>query len=385
MKKPLLFAVFTALSLCISAQSKTNYLLYQSINEDYDGLYIAPHCKLKLVKSDKDRLEVSIMGDSTLPKSVCSIKNGQLRIKYPKKSLDDAEIILYTSKHFSSIKVRRNATLIADTLQLNLQNASVDISIDGQIKADKFIGGTYNHLSMGDNSLFECPDVSADSVVYSITRTSKGSGLMRFRQLPLAVYRQPSGVFLGIHKDIDILKMGNKKYDNPSVSNLRCGLSFPILYVYPFANGDLFKAGLEYKLDLRLMFNEVNYDRGDFSFANNDPAGRVQQFILSRSLLLPLKYDMNVKDGLFKFSFGLSFGRVLKSNLYEFSINKSNKFDIDKTKINNLNPWKIEAGIDVSGDYFFGLHLEFFANILPLYKNGTRGDDIREVGVRINF
>lgn len=68
MKKPLLLAVLAAMSLCVFAQNRTRYVLYQPIEEDYEKLYISSSCEVKLIKSDKDYLEVSLYGDSTLSK-----------------------------------------------------------------------------------------------------------------------------------------------------------------------------------------------------------------------------------------------------------------------------------------------------------------------------
>lgn len=385
MKKPLLLAVLTAMSLCVFAQNRTRYVLYQPIEEDYEKLCIYSSCKVKLIKSDKDYLEVSLYGDSTLSRKICRISNGRLSLIHFKKLLNDGEITLYSSKHFSEITVQDNATLIADTLQVNMQEASVDIYKNGQIKADKFIGGEYTYLFMANNATFECPDVSADSVRLNIAKTATGSGVKQFKQLPEADYRARPSLSFWVNKDIDLLKIGNKKYDNPSVSNLRFGLSFPVVYKHPFGNGNVFTAGLEYKLDLRLLFNEVKYEEGDFTFTDNADGRRTQQYILSRSLLLPVKYTINIKDGLYRFSFGLTFGRVLKSNLYSLSINQNNKFDFAKTKIDNLNPWKIEANIGFTERFFIGANLELFANILPMYKSGTKGENIREIGLRLNF
>lgn len=354
------YVLMTLLTLGVFAQTNKKYVISQKVEKEYDKLSLKPYTSLRLVKSDKDVLEISLRDTSVDISGICTLKNGVLTLDYKSENPDETNLTLYSSMEFKHIHVSSFAKLYADTIQMRKKRSWIQIDDYGLIEADSVIAGRVSTIYGGDHAVENCKGI--DSVTnFSSKEESK-------HKLSLSYgfsYRSTL--------------IDNSIYNSPYNSTKGFGFGIGIFYSYDFNPNYLMSIGLEYRYIYNDLRNPVEYSNGDFALLDDTPQG-YRSGLHTHYLMLPVKFKYNLFQTMF-FSLGIAPGYNVGSVLKSKYITTNNDWSISKIDVDNVNPWRLEL---LLGFKFF-LGFELYYNLLPTYKIGTKGDGLREFGIRIGF
>lgn len=369
------YVLMTLLTFGVFAQTNKKYVISQKVEKEYDELNLKPYTSLRLVKSDKDVLEISLRDTSVDISGICTLKNGVLTLDYKSENPDETNLTLYSSMEFKHIHVSSFAKLYADTIQMRKKRSWIQIDDYGLIEADSVIAGRVSTIYGGDHAVNNIKDINDIKKVVRIMEVETDT-----LNISSSWGKRRNGFTLLFNMGWASILKDNAVYNSPYNSESNYNLTIGIAYNYYFNKNCKLKVGSGYRYSYKKFVSDVEYLNGDLVLIDEYRNG-MKNDLFNHSVVLPIEFHYRFTDRISGFYLGLVPEYNVWSTLRSRYITESNDWSSLKTRIKNINPWKMELILGLK----CLVKVELYYNLLPTYKIGTKGDGLREFGIRIGF